>query len=138
MKPDVRGGSRCLAALGLALWTICFAALADQTVRLVDPQSVPWLTWAWVGGLSLAGWFASSAPKLASWADEESRLEKRLGVAQSVVVSLIAGFIAYLLALVTATPNLVAFVGVVLAAYGGDKYLSRMAAQRIGADAKQQ
>lgn len=105
---------------------LCLAApvFADQTVKLVDPQAVPWLTWAWVGGLSFVGWFASSAPKIARWQDEEDRLEKRLTVMQGLVVSLMAGIIAYLLALYTGAPNLLGFIAVALAAYAGEKYLA--------------
>lgn len=108
------------------------AAAADQSVRLVDPQTVPWVTWAWVFGLSLAGWFASSAPNLANWVDGTGveLLRKRLEVLKGLVVAMSAGFIAYLLAMVAGTPNLLAFVGVLLAAYGGDKYMARVAAKR--------
>lgn len=132
MKPNGLTGSWAPPAWGLALACVSLAALADQTVKLVDPQSVPWLTWAWVGGLSGAGWFASSAPNLANWVDGEGveLLRKRLEVLKGFVVALSAGFIAYLLALVVGTPNLLAFVGVLLAAYSGDKYMARVAAKR--------
>lgn len=123
---------------GVALAFVSLAAFADQTVKLVDPQAVPLVTWGWVLGLAVGGWFASSAPNLASWSDGEGieLLKKRLEVMRGFAVSMIAGFVAYLLALYSGAPNLLGFIGVLCAAYGGDKYLAPIA-ERFRSDAKQ-
>lgn len=134
MERNALAGEASSGRLTLAffLYALSFAVMADQTVKMVDPQNVPAVTWAWVAGLALAGWFASSAPNLANWVDGTGveLLRKRLEVLKGLAVALIAGFIAYLLALVAGTPNLLAFVGVLLAAYGGDKYMARVHEKR--------
>lgn len=114
------------------LWGVSLAVLAEQSVKVVDPQNVPWVTWLWVLGLSVGGWFASSAPNLANWQDGAGLelVRKRLTVLQGFVCALLAGCVAFLLALYTGLPNLPAFLGVLFAAYGGDKYLARVAAKR--------
>lgn len=133
MKPNAVAGSPwALWPFAALLWGASLAVLADQSVKVVDPQNVPWVTWLWVFGLSVGGWFASSAPSLVNWVEGEGveLLRKRLEVAKGFVCALLAGGVAYLVALGTGLPTLPAFLGVLFAAYGGDKYLSRMAAAR--------
>ncbi len=114
---------------------IAAAVAADQTIRLVDPAAVPLATWAWVLGLSLIGWFANAAPGVASWieGDGAEKLRNRLEILRRVAASLIAGFAAELLGMLAGAPNVMNFLAVIGAAYGGDKFI----ASRLGAIAEQ-
>lgn len=116
------GSANCLILAGLAY-------AADKDVSLViDPQQLPWLTWVWVVGLSIAAWFASSAPSLVGWIDGDGipRARIRFIILARVVVSLLAGGTAYFLTVFSGASNLVAFIAVIGASYGGDKYLGAM------------
>jgi len=105
---------------------------ADAQVRMVDPTEIPIVTLAWVFGLSVAGWFASSARTLAGWVDGDgkARLENRLGILGRLTASMIAGFSAELLGMLASTSNLINFLAVIGAAYAGDRFIER----RLGGD----
>lgn len=107
---------------------ISMSALAwagSVQMQMVDPVNISWVTWLWVAGLSLAGWFASSARTLVGWVDGEGnkRLENRLAILGRIVASLIAGVAAELLGTAAGMSNLVNFLAVIGAAYGGDKFI---------------
>lgn len=123
-------------ALFVRAWFVaCFfpliAIAADEAVKL-DPQHLPWYTWLWVLGLCVIGWLASSAPVLAGWLDDGNEtarqvLERRLTIVKGGIAALAAGGSAYLLALYAGTPNLLNFIAVLFAAFGGDAYLRKRA-----------
>lgn len=91
----------------------------------LDPMEISGLTWLWVFGLSLAGWFASSARTLVGWVDGEGnkKLENRLTIMGRIVACLISGFAAELIGLAAGTSNLVNFLAVIGAAYAGDRFI---------------
>ncbi|HEX6992392.1 MAG TPA: hypothetical protein VF151_10920 [Gemmatimonadales bacterium] len=97
----------------------------------VDPQALPWFTWAWVLGLSLGGWAASSMPTLAGWIDngneatEDKRAlwTRRWGIIGRLVACIAAGFACFFAGLLVGTPMVANFLAVLFASFGGDKYL---------------
>lgn len=114
------------------------ALAAEQSILRTDPQTLPWFTWAWVFGLSLGGWFASSAPTLAGWIDDGNGVparalwERRWGIIGRLAACLVAGFACFFGGLLMGTPMVANFLAVLFASYGGDKYL-QMQAERIAA-----
>lgn len=130
MKQLVVAGS---TRFGAVFWLFpLIAAAADDATHHIDPQALPWYTWLWVIGLCIIGWLASSAPVLAGWLDDGHDaarlvLERRLTIIKGGLASLAAGVIAYMLALYAGTPNLLNFIAVLFAAFGGDAYLRRRA-----------
>jgi hypothetical protein len=120
------------------------ALAAEQSILRTDPQLLPWFTWAWVFGLSLGGWFASSAPTLAGWIDPKSgdgdgehRRElwaRRWTIVGRLAACLVAGFACFFGGLLMGTPMVANFLAVLFASYGGDKYL-QMQAERVAARA---
>lgn len=104
---------------------LSMSTLAWGAALAIDPMEVSYITWAWVFGLSLAGWFASSARTLVGWVDGDGskRLENRLTILGRIVACLIAGFAAELIGLAAGTSNLVNFLAVIGAAYAGDRFI---------------
>lgn len=132
----LRAGSRWLPASVFPL----LAHAAEQSVlHQLDPQTLPWFTWAWVLGLSLAGWFASSAPTLAGWidngqeaiADKRALWARRWGIVGRLAACVMAGFACFLAGIIIGTPMVANFLAVLFASFGGDKYL-QMQADRAG------
>jgi hypothetical protein len=129
---------RVAALTGSAPWLLLAVGLAyaaEQVAGPIDPQKVPWLTWAWVLGLSVAGWFASSAPTLVNWVDGEgiNKSRARFAILARIVVSVLAGGTAYFLTVFSGANNLLAFLAVIGASYGGDRYLNALTDRAIGA-----
>ena len=111
---------------------IAYAAAAEVVPRAFDVLALRW----WVTHLMLLvvllmAYLASSLPKWAKWEDG-SRLD-RLTITQGVLVSMLAGFIAWLLSYYYANLHeAVCFVAAVLAAYGGDAYLLKQMERMFG------
>lgn len=105
------------------LTTLAYAGAVQ--LEAIDPMNISLLTWVWVFGLSLAGWFASSARTLAGWVDGDgkAKLENRLTILGRIVACLLAGFTAELIGLAAGTSNLVNFLGVIGAAFAGDRFI---------------
>ena len=108
------------------------AAAAEQSILRTDPQLLPWFTWAWVFGLSMGGWFASSAPTLAGWIDDGDNHKRELwarrwGIIGRLGACLVAGFACFFGGLLMGTPMVANFLAVLFASYGGDKYLQSQA-----------
>lgn len=114
------------------------ALAAEQSILRTDPQTLPWFTWAWVLGLSIGGWFASSAPTLAGWIDDGAGCTarelwgRRWGIVGRLVACLVAGFACFFGGLLMDTPMVANFLAVLFASYGGDKYL-QMQADKVAA-----
>ena len=95
----------------------------------IDPQLLPWFTWAWVFGLSVGGWFASSAPTLAGWISDGAGTSprelwtRRWGIVGRLAACLVAGFACFFAGLLVGTPMVANFLAVLFASYGGDKYM---------------
>ena len=110
---------------------------AEQSILRTDPQQLPWFTWGWVLGLSIGGWFASSAPTLAGWIDPKSGdgdgdhrralWALRWGIVGRLAACLVAGFACFFGGLLMGTPMVANFLAVLFASYGGDKYLQSQA-----------
>jgi hypothetical protein len=100
-----------------------------QHLLKIDPQVLPWYTWAWVFGISAGGWLASSAPTLAGWIDDKDGTtprqlwERRFGIIGRFVTCALAGLACFFAGLLVGTPMVANFLAVLFAAYGGDKYL---------------
>lgn len=109
------------------------AMAAEQSILRTDPQTLPWFTWAWVAGLSLGGWFASSAPTLAGWIDPKNGggdgdhkrelWKTRWSIIGRLVTCAVAGFACFFGGLILGTPMVANFLAVLFASYAGDKYL---------------
>lgn len=105
-------------------------ALAEQAVRSVDASTARfWIAFAAVQLLSVFGYSASSLPEWAKWRDitggDVAIAERRLRILQGLMVSVLAGNIAYyggyyyfVLA------EIGCFIGAAIAAWGGDKFLT--------------
>lgn len=131
-------------------WLLCFVPVlawaADQVLIPFDPSTGRfWITFAMVQVLNLLGYGASSLPQLASWIDEGTArevLEKRLTIVQGVLVSIMAGNIAYYAGRYSVWPavlpanfgatEIVCFISAAVAAYGGDKFLSPLLSRITG------
>lgn len=100
-------------------------ASTESRLRIVDPMSMRWwVTTSMLQAVILVAYAASSLPKWANWIDG-TRLD-RLTIVQSVLISLLAGNVAWVLAYHYAVAHeAVAWATAVVAAYGGDAYLSR-------------
>ena len=130
-----------IAIVGSSGWAwLTFPLLAyaaEQSILRTDPQTLPWFTWAWVFGLSLGGWFASSAPTLAGWIDptngngdgnhKRELWATRWGIIGRLAACLVAGFACFFGGLLMGTPMVANFLAVLFASYGGDKYLQMQA-----------
>lgn len=117
--------------LFLCLFPAAYAA--DVAIRHTEPVDVPLAIWVWVFGLSLLGWFASSAKSLAGWVNGETdqqRLENRLVILKGLVAALTAGVAVQLLGLYAGTPNVLNFLGVIGASYAGESFIVK----RLGGD----
>lgn len=131
MKRIVTAGSQWIP---IATFPILAKAAEQSVLHQVDPQALPWFTWAWVLGLSLGGWFASSAPTLAGWIDEtngngSSRelWTRRWRIVGRLAACLAAGFSCFFGGLIIGTPMVANFLAVLFASFGGDKYLQAQA-----------
>lgn len=119
----------------LASFPLLAHAAEQSVLHQIDPQALPWFTWAWVLGLSIGGWFASSAPTLAGWIDngQEAKEDKRAlwtrrwGIVGRLAACLGAGFACFFSGLIVGTPMVVNFLAVLFASFGGDKYLQTRA-----------
>jgi hypothetical protein len=79
------------------------------------------ITGAYLTGMSLLGWAAAALPSLAKWVD--GSLETRLTVIQGIGTSLLAGVLAYLLALVAGQSEMMGFIAAGLASFAGRHWL---------------
>ena len=136
MRARAIAGSR--AAAGWIWLAFPLAALAaEQSILRTDPQNLPWFTWAWVFGLSLGGWFASSAPTLAGWIDPKNGdgdgdhkrdlWTRRWSIIGRLGACVVAGFACFFGGLLMGTPMVANFLAVLFASYAGDKYLQTQA-----------
>jgi hypothetical protein len=122
--------SRCSdAAAAALLMTLLPASIvaADPKLASLSVLELGWRTWAEIGGLAFAGWFMSSAETLAGWVngEKEQLLANRLKILRLFVLSLAAGFIAYLVGVMAGMPGILNTISVLLAAYGGEQYLRK-------------
>lgn len=137
MKRIAIAGSRWIP---IATFPIIAKAAEQSVLHQVDPQTLPWFTWAWVLGLSLGGWFASSAPTLAGWIDDgngdgngngnsgpRELWTRRWGIVGRLAACLVAGFACFFGGLIIGTPMVANFLAVLFASFGGDKYLQAQA-----------
>lgn len=133
MKPDeeLRRAKFLFLAIGLVCAAV--AAAADAQLRRVDPTTLPMITWAWVFGIALIGYLASSAEVLFGWLD--ARGWREFGkIVQGFAGSIAAGFIAYVLGLYADAPPLLVYVGIVPASYYGEAYLRKFAERKAEKD----
>lgn len=116
-----------ISALGLAS-----AAFAASTPRSIDPLSWRWwVTMALLHVVILIAYGAASLPKWANWI--EGSRHDRFTIAQGVLISLVAGNVAWALSYYYANAHeAVSWVMAVLAAYSGDSYLRRQLERLIG------
>jgi hypothetical protein len=123
----------CLMALA---WLPAVLA-AEQRTRPLDGSLHFWVAAAVVMLLSFAGYAASSLPEWAKWKDESGDpvaiSERRLKIIQGLVLGMLAGNIAYYGALYyLAIAEVACFIGAVVAAYGGDRFLSPLLSRVTG------
>ncbi len=124
-------GTKSCNWFSLCLFPAAYAA--DVVIRHTEPVDVPIAIWAWVIGLSLLGWFASSAKSLAGWVNGETsmqKLENRLLILKGLVAAMTAGVAVQLLGLYAGTPNVLNFLAVIGASYAGESFIVK----RLGGD----
>ena len=114
------------------LAVIPLSVAAESLVRSFDPSAPRfWASLAAVQFLWLLGYTASSLPVWAKWPD--GALADRLTILQGVVVSGLAGNVAYYGGYYhVGFAEVVCFIGAGIAGWGGDKFLTPIL-QRVNA-----
>jgi hypothetical protein len=114
--------SRRTAAFSGIVWPLAAIATEQAAVHALDFGSWRfWVNGAFVLVVALGGWAASSLAQLAQWTEG---WPARLKVLQGLVTSVMAGVIAYALAVYAGTPDIPSMVGAALAGWGGEKFLN--------------